>query len=233
MHTSHSFFVAGFASTSSAVQKWSTSCCSTAAFHTSSIRFAESRKQQKSRVTRKINVERKEERARKEKENAPHVVLGTRPGQESKWENSDLAKIIITAEQLEKLPTPSGDEPVAPEFMNFGLDGLDGKESKEELGGLLFRDLPEASVVAGVDQQLVDKLRTWRDIGKEPVLPEDRRKIGLVEVREQEKAKQLARLVDLRNANARGIAFENRRRIVAAFSPSGRATDSGYPEVQG
>ena len=51
--------------------------------------------------------------------------------------------------------------------------------------------------------------------------------------REKTKAKQFAQLVDLRNANAKGIAFENRRRIIETFSPTGKATDSGYPEVQG
>ena len=60
----------------------------------------------------------------------------------------------------------------------------------------------------------------------EPQLTED-------EKEEEKKARQFARIVDLRNANARGIAFENRRRIIAAFSPTGKATDSGYPEVQG
>ena len=50
---------------------------------------------------------------------------------------------------------------------------------------------------------------------------------------EQKKAAMFARMVDLRNANARGIAFENRRRIVAAFSEPENPTDTGRPEVQG
>lgn len=229
-----SYASAGFASTSRAVHKLPTSSCTTAAFHTSSTRLAESRKQQKIHDSRRINLEKREERLRKERENAPHVILGTRPGQASKWENCDLAKLVITAEQLEKLPVPSEEDNVtAPEYMNFGLDGLDGKQSKEELKKLLFTDLPQATSAASIDPHLADKMRIWKDIGEEPMLPDDKRIISTAEIREDEKAKQLARLVDLRNANARGIAFENRRRIIAAFSPSGKATDSGYPEVQG
>jgi len=41
-----------------------------------------------------------------------------------------------------------------------------------------------------------------------------------------------AKLVDLRNANAKGIAFENRRRCVDAFSAPGKPNDTGRPEVQ-
>lgn len=48
-----------------------------------------------------------------------------------------------------------------------------------------------------------------------------------------EQANKLARLVDLRNANAAGIAFENRRRVVEAFSEPGKPNDTGRTEVQG
>ena len=43
----------------------------------------------------------------------------------------------------------------------------------------------------------------------------------------------LAKLVDLRNANARGVAYENRRRIVQAFAGEGRSYNPGLPECQG
>jgi len=45
-------------------------------------------------------------------------------------------------------------------------------------------------------------------------------------------ANVLAKVVDLRNANAAGIAFENRRRVIEAFSEPGRPNDSGRTEVQ-
>lgn len=46
-------------------------------------------------------------------------------------------------------------------------------------------------------------------------------------------ANVMARVVDLRNANAAGVAFENRRRIIEAFSEPGKPNDSGRTEVQG
>ena len=46
-------------------------------------------------------------------------------------------------------------------------------------------------------------------------------------------ANVMAALVDLRNANAAGIAFENRRRVIAAFSEPGKPNDTGRTEVQG
>jgi small subunit ribosomal protein S15 len=46
-------------------------------------------------------------------------------------------------------------------------------------------------------------------------------------------ANVLAKMVDLRNANAAGIAFENRRRVIEAFSEPGKPNDSGRTEVQG
>lgn len=47
----------------------------------------------------------------------------------------------------------------------------------------------------------------------------------------RERANRLARLVDLRNANAKGVMHENRRRIVEAFGET--REDTGRPEVQG
>jgi len=42
------------------------------------------------------------------------------------------------------------------------------------------------------------------------------------EQRKLKKANMLVSVRDLRNANAQGIAYENQRRIVAAFSGPGR-----------
>jgi hypothetical protein len=50
---------------------------------------------------------------------------------------------------------------------------------------------------------------------------------------EGEKAEQLRRLLDLRNADAAGLMFENRRRCVEEFSAPGKPHDSGRVEVQG
>ena len=40
-----------------------------------------------------------------------------------------------------------------------------------------------------------------------------------------------AKVVDLRNTNSKGLAFENRRRYVQAFSLPGKLNDTGHPEA--
>jgi small subunit ribosomal protein S15 len=50
---------------------------------------------------------------------------------------------------------------------------------------------------------------------------------------ELRKANLLAKALDLRNANAAGIAYENRKRIIEAFSTPENPFDSGRTEVQG
>ena len=50
---------------------------------------------------------------------------------------------------------------------------------------------------------------------------------------ERFKSRMLARVISLKNANAKGIAFENRRRIITTFSEPSNPHDPGRPEVQG
>ncbi|KAI5119723.1 hypothetical protein M0805_001436 [Coniferiporia weirii] len=223
--------LAGFASSSAPARCWSI-IRPVAALHTSAARFAESQKQRTARIVRKTNIEKKAERARLYEENKPHVILGTRPGDEAKWRNCDLAKTLVSAEELARLPAPAPDGDLqTPAHTSYGLDGLDGVETRKDQLRFFLEDLPDAAALTEVRPELADKLRSVR--GKDDALNlEDKRALVAVQAKELEKAKQFARIVDLRNANARGIAFENRRRIIAAFSPKGNAADSGYPEVQ-
>jgi small subunit ribosomal protein S15 len=60
----------------------------------------------------------------------------------------------------------------------------------------------------------------------------------LEEERMQEKQERnigywFGRLLDIKNASAQGLEFENKKRIVAAFSSQGKPHDPGLPEVQG
>jgi len=96
--------------------------------------------------------------------------------------------------------------------LNFGI----GTTEKE----LLFRDLPELSaqaVVLGYKQHDPETLAILHDERQE---------------HEQLKLSQFSKLVDLRNANARGIAYENKRRIILAFSNQENSYNSGSTEVQ-
>ncbi|KAJ7709738.1 hypothetical protein B0H17DRAFT_235393 [Mycena rosella] len=52
------------------------------------------------------------------------------------------------------------------------------------------------------------------------------------EEKEKVKAANFARVIDLRNADAGGIAYENRRRIIEAFSTPENPFDPGRTEVQ-
>lgn len=158
--------------------------------------------------------------ARQVAANRPHVVLGHRPGDEAKWQNCDLARILVTEEDILKAPVPppearSIDDVQPPAYLNFGV----GEKEKE----LLFEVLPNLTIEGAV---MAEKVPTW----KSDVLAAAE---NIANAREAQKTVQLARLVDLRNANAKGILFENKKRIVAAFSESEDVVDTGRPEVQG
>ncbi|KAH8094683.1 mitochondrial ribosomal protein S15 [Cristinia sonorae] len=143
----------------------------------------------------------------------PHVVLGTRPGDEAKWTNCELAKIIITEAQVRAAPLPSlnlRDPVTPPQFANFGI----GEKEKD----LLFEVLPELSEEANT--MVLGPSTNEGDT------------MSLQAMQEKYRSHVFSALVDLRNANADGIAFENRKRIIAAFSRPGKPNDSGLPEVQ-
>ncbi len=210
---------------SRAVASSSTAPAGTAArLHTSTILQASSYRSRKSRVAEKANVEKRAERGRLAALNRPHIILGNRPGDESKWLNSDLAKTLLTEEQILAAPIPKpGPNPSfdqlqeqIPKYMNYGV----GEKEKE----MLFGTLPVLTVEA-------THLRTAAGGQLIPSYMEVQG--AAAEATELKKASHLAALVDLRNANAGGIAYENRKRIVAAFSAPGKDGDTGRPEVQG
>lgn len=153
-----------------------------------------------------------------------HVVLGVRPNS-TLWESSDLAKILVQPSEFTSsggtVPTVTGEPVTLPSASAFGLGPGEN--------ALLFEHLP----VIAADMSTAKSLN---GNGKTPVVIKPRER----EYRYTEMANQaavaagtLARLVDLRNANARGVAFENRRRIVRAFAGEGRSYNPGLPECQG
>jgi small subunit ribosomal protein S15 len=144
-----------------------------------------------------------------------YAVLGHRPGQDHKWRDCDLANAIITDAMLysdssvpEIIRSPEGDIELPP-HLNYGVAG----KVKE----LLFEVLPPMSAQNGVTSftgSVVSEVQEEME-------------------REKAKANVFAKVVDLRNANSKGLAFENRRRCVQAFSLPGKQNDTGRPEVQG
>jgi small subunit ribosomal protein S15 len=97
-----------------------------------------------------------------------------------------------------------------PRLFNYGV----GEVEKE----LLFEHLPPLTAEVGGMRQP----STWD-------LPRHEE----AEKTEMMKSNMLAKVIDLRNANAGGISYENRKRIVAVFSEPGKPGDAGRSEVQG
>lgn len=195
----------------------SSSSTHSAALHTSAVRYS-----QTGRLTAAQRSKKRKSKEIAASEGRPHVVLGHRPGDEAKWSNCDLAKVIITEEDIQAAPIPSPTANVhagvdTPTYFNYGV----GSREKE----LLFYTLPPLASERSVMSQ--------KKAGVVQLSQIDMSKVEEADVREQRKATTFARLVDLRNANARGIAFENRRRIIAAFSSPENPEDPGRPEVQG
>ena len=198
----------------------STSSASHASLHTSAVLEAQSRRA-RSRARGKAAAEKRREAEAQAFANRPHVVLCYRPGDEAKLHNSDFARILVTPEQAASLPPPvlqSGtlDELLRRKQYNFGV-----RAGEKEL---LFKVLPELSVEGAMQE---GKARMRSDPSMMHTIHQKERNT------ETQKAAMLARLMDLRNANAKGIAYENRRRIIAAFSPPKKPNDTGRPEVQG
>ncbi|PIL31241.1 hypothetical protein GSI_05939 [Ganoderma sinense ZZ0214-1] len=190
-----------------------------ASLHTSAVLQAVSARTRNSQRTLKANIQRREELEHQAQQNKPHVVLGHKAGDDARWLNSDLASVILTEADIAATAIPSLDgetgryRPAA--YYNYGL----GEKEKETL----FEALPQLTVEGNV-ASLNSMVHRHGSMLAE--------KYKYEELKEQVNRVHFARLVDLRNANAQGIAYENRRRIVAAFSEPENPTDTGRPEVQ-
>lgn len=167
---------------------------------------------------KKINIARREERERIADSIRPGAILGTRPGDDTTWRNCDLAKVLIdehTVKDAEpQIINLSGGTVSIPKHLNFGV----GEVEKT----MLFKHLPTLSAQTDI---LRDDIYANTDYVT--------KKLDNGEKREWQKANVFAKVLDLRNANAKGVAYENRRRIVAEFSGSENPFDTGRPEVQG
>ncbi|KAF8079175.1 hypothetical protein FPV67DRAFT_1444348 [Lyophyllum atratum] len=217
----------------------SSSSLSSSSLHTSALLHAQASRQNVARGVKKTNNVRKEERWKKAQAIRPSVVLGTRPGDEAKWENCRLAKVLVDMEELvsstELVPTPQAVGTVfIPKQVSFGV----GEAEKK----LLFGDLPMLSSIRGKDettersptpqQQAVADNLGYAARPRVEVLSGQVNDRVANNQNELQKANAFAKLIDLRNSNAAGIAYENRRRIIAAFSTPQNPFDTGRSEVQ-
>ena len=190
----------------------STTTC-TASLHTSAVLNASKKS---SLRTKKINLANTAQRLKEAAAIRPSVVLGTRPHEETqKWANCNLAKVIIKETDLTSTTAMNTKEfsigkVDLPKEFAFGVD------AKEQT--LLFEELPSVSLQMNASGLPLEKYS---------------KEVVNLEKNEQLKANLLAKALDLRNANAAGIAFENRRRIIKAFSMPENPYDTGRTEVQG
>jgi small subunit ribosomal protein S15 len=197
------------------------SSSSQSSFHSSAVVQVASFRRRKARAVQKGNLAKRAERERLAEAQRPHVVVGHRPGDDAKWANCDLAKVIITEEDLEA--TEVVDYPLGSVTMSKHLNYGVGEREKE----LLFDTLPQLSAFHSVASP--SSLGNQEDISATKLQQQHEEAIPI----ERFKTRMLARVISLKNANAKGIAFENRRRIIGAFSEPSNPHDPGRPEVQG
>ncbi|KAF7338164.1 hypothetical protein MVEN_02041300 [Mycena venus] len=183
---------------------------SSSAFHTSAVLFKISEARLRSRALKKANLERREELKRQQQAARPSVILGTRPGEDHKWQESYLGRLLVDeavfAQPPEATVRPEYGVTAMPEYKAFGV--------AEEEAKRLFRDLPSLT------ETLV---HLDANKGADKVEAADTERL---------KAANFARAIDLRNSDAGGISYENRRRIVVAFSSPENPFDPGRTEVQ-
>ncbi|KAH8921282.1 hypothetical protein BT69DRAFT_1221701 [Atractiella rhizophila] len=195
-----------------------------ASFHSTPVPLEKARK----RISRLQKKQGQELRARKAKEAAlikPSPVLGHKKGEEWRWEQCLLNSILVDKDVLwgvkpGSIPPPfpsegqsSSQEVPGPLYLQFGLGSEDSRK-------LLFVDLPNVSAT----QHLLD------DSLDRQVILDDFKLQDKVAGLEKDKANLLAKVLDLRNADSRGVRTENCKRISLHF---GRVpNDTGSPEVQ-
>ncbi|KAI9510751.1 mitochondrial ribosomal protein S15 [Russula earlei] len=219
--------------TSRAAATFASSSSTFAPFHTSAVVSASAKSARK----RQAQLRKAAAAAR------PHVVLGTVAGDDdAKWANCDLARALVRPEELEQRqqqqqeeeeedapaqgvssPSPSPSE-TGPGSLPLAF-GIRERERR-----MLFEHLPLLSADMSTRREMNAMGRgsgtAGGNVEEMAAHHEAETAAGVAQ------ASVLAKLVDLRNANAAGIAFENRRRVVEAFSEPGKPDDTGRTEVQ-
>jgi small subunit ribosomal protein S15 len=194
------------------------------ALHTSAVLRAESARKRQARLTKQKNLAKREELQKKAASVRPHVVLGNIAGDDTKWTSCDLASVLVRPEELVPdappktvhLSVAEADVHVPPSLA-FGICEREQR--------MLFEHLPLLSA----DMSTRLDMNAMRNVAVEEMAAHHETELAAGVAQ----ANAVAKVVDLRNANAAGIAFENRRRVIAAFSEPGKPNDTGRTEVQG
>ncbi|KAF8492789.1 mitochondrial ribosomal protein S15 [Russula emetica] len=229
----------------------SSSSSSRAPLHTTSVLSAESARKRHARLTRQKNLAKREELQKKAAASRPHVILGTVARDEdeasAKWAACDLAKVLVHPEELapdapvkrffslhDTMTAQEGGNVRVPSSLAFGI-----REREERM---LFEHLPLLSADMSTRHKMTvmtNNSLSGGGGGGSGANGHQRKGVEVISAYHEmqlaagvTQANVLAKMVDLRNANAAGIAFENRRRVIEAFSEPGKPNDSGRTEVQ-
>lgn len=184
---------------------------------TSSAVNNESKAKRKTRLVRKANLAKKESLVRQHEAARPDPVLGFAKGNEDLWEKSLLKSILLDREAVWGQPstTPGAaageGSGYTPKLFNFGLTAQEAEQLSDALPATAALRSTLGDQATSVDAVMLSRFEEATEA-------------------EQRKRDTLMRIVDLRNADSKGIEVENTRRIIATF---GRTPgDTASPEVQ-
>ncbi|KAG8995451.1 hypothetical protein FRB90_000179 [Tulasnella sp. 427] len=223
----------------------------------------ESTKQRRARIKRQKNLEKRAETISAEESNRSHPVLGHAGGISEEaareiWRSTKLYKAMVDPEyhclNQPFTPKPASDvkyvpsqgipedielkEP--PQYLNFGLSTTTASALLNDLPTQTV-DLEDASKPTSPSTLFPGLLQKAQYDPYDYSQPLSEKDAALKNSGAQREA--MERIIDLRNASARGIAYANRQRIVEAFSRAPTGTeeerqaarerpDTGSPEVQ-
>lgn len=183
-------------------------------------------------MKKKENLARRQKAREQLAATAPDPVRGYGPNNENLWYNSELRKILLFPEEvyegkiagrmLERLQDPA-DEILGPVGIKSDDLIMKGPATSTYLSfGLAEED----------EKLLLDKIgKAMTTINTANNAPgQKERSIADIQAAIKHQAEETKRVLDLANANARGIRFENTRRIIRRF---GQGQGSGRSEVIG
>lgn len=203
-----------------------------------------------------MNLEKKALRGQLARETQPDPVLGYRPGNtrergvndEGLWQNCELKKIILSKRDVWGLSNDNRGNLVN-ESSEASRGTAEERAEREEYGGplrlnfgftkedreLLFKDLPEVTAEDRIKMHLNERMggagaAAFNPTADEPAMAQLSRDFEEMQQQEMKSSDMLSRVLDLRNASAKGIDVENKRRIVEHF---GGGKDTGSVETQG
>ncbi|KAK7020486.1 hypothetical protein R3P38DRAFT_2969746 [Favolaschia claudopus] len=205
---------------------------SSSGFHTSAVLSKISEARLRSRALKKANLQKRGEVLQTAQATRPSVILGTRPGEDHLWAESYLGRLVVDesvfTQPMETTTVLQNDVSTMPKYKAFGVAEGETQRLFSHLPMLTktvrpppIKGIPTAAAEINAKQSVYGEHDQTSD-------EEDNSWLLL----EKQKAASFARVIDLRNADAGGISYENRRRIVLAFSTPENPFSPGRTEVQ-